>query len=221
MDYFLNVKFCPIGETLLTLAIIREDNVAMYVGVEGAIDQLQDDWVKGHVVPVIDKAPIPCRWVRIKDIQQKMALFFGDDPRPNFIVNWPEHLIYFHKLLIPEPGRMIAMNSYTVEMRRLSVYPSEVTPAVKDNAFWDAMVLKQKIQFPNGMKLDDLPDIQKEFLAYNPVTGDEFRQDTLDGFAMRKQFPDVPWYFNPWTGKRRDPDAAQADPFGEKIKHGD
>ena len=221
MDYFLDLKFCPISETLLTMAIIREDNVAMYVGVEGSLDKIQDDWVKQNVVELIDKAPIRCHWSNVKEIQQKMVKFFDGDKRPNFVAGWPEHLIYFHKLIVPEPGRMIVMEPYTIDMRRTNGYPTEVHTAVRHNAFWDAMVLKQKVQFPNGMGQQDLLKIQEELLTFNPVTGEDFPQDVLTGVTMRQHNPEVPWYYNPWTGKMRDPEAMQADPFGAKIKYGD
>lgn len=221
MDYFLDTEFCQISKTLITLAIIREDNVAMYVGVKGALGKVEDQWVKDNVIPYIDKAPIPCRWHSVEEIQQMLEKFFAGDECPTIIVDWPSDINYFSDLIITGPGKMINVKGMTFELKRVESYPTEVTPAFQHVAYWDAMALKQKVQFPNGMKLNELHDIQKEFLRYNPVTGDEFHQDVLDGFKMRLQFPEVPWYFNPWTGKHRTPEAAQADPYGAKIKHGD
>jgi hypothetical protein len=219
MDYFIDFKYDPQTRTPVTLAIIREDNTAAYFGFEGSVDKITDEWMKENFVPLIDRAPITCRWLSKEQIQEHLTKFFAGDDCPNIITMWPDDVEYFCNLLTTGPRSMIDVKAFTFKMQYVSTYPSEVTPAVMYNAFWDAMALKQKTQFPNGMDEKLLLEIQNELFKFNPVTGETFIQDVYNGPEMRRQHPDVPWYYNPWTGAPRDHSLQQLDPFGEKIKY--
>lgn len=53
-------------------------------------------------------------------------------------------------------------------------------------------------------------------MNYNPINGLRFieRHNVTN---WRKNWPDRPWRFNPWTGHERQPEDIQADPLGQYI----
>lgn len=155
MKYYLNCKYNGPKGLLLTIAIVREDNTAIYLGVHNA-DATQvavDPWITEHVIPVMNKSPINLRWVAPWQLAQDIAAFFRHDPAPHIIANWPDDVAYFCNAIKEDAGHVAGFhNGFTVEMRQVEAYPTEVATAVKHNSVWDAIALKHKVEWPNGMK---------------------------------------------------------------------
>ncbi len=230
MDYFLDFQMCGRDGEPISVALIREDNLAVYLGFASHTGASMDPWVTEHVVPVLNAAAIPIRWRSDNEIRQDLQAFFKGDNCPHIIADWPDDIAYFCKLSLCEgPGTMIDVPGFTFSMVRIDAYPTEVTPAVRYNAFWNAMALKQKYQFPNGMpkeppppppevKVDRNIHIQNRPMKFHPGTGKVTFNMETNATQFRDQYPHVEWQFNPWTGEQRGMVAVMTDRRGLGIR---
>jgi hypothetical protein len=154
--YYLDFKYNGHLGEWLAMCLLREDNTVMYVGFKESIEVKLDPAVVKNVVPVLNAAPIPIRWMSTEEIQKAIRRFFAGDENITIIADWPADITYFTNLLLEGSGVMIAPDyemprlSFVVE--RVDTYPTEVKGAVRHCAYWDVMALRHKLDFPNGME---------------------------------------------------------------------
>jgi len=147
MKYYADCEFDGFGGALLSLALIREDNEAIYIVYEHNVDNAQDGWVCDNVLSILDSIPSPLPGMAYfvnsdKEASQLLEEYFARDLYPLVITDWPDDIAYICKALITGPGKMITLPSIRFEVVRVDAYPTEVRGAVQHNAYWDAQALR-------------------------------------------------------------------------------
>lgn len=157
MRYYLDFEFNGLGGKNITMSLLRDDNVAIYVGFkDNTISDLKeyDPWVLANVIPIINSAPIQIRWRTMSEVQEDLKKFFKGDKHPIIVTDWFDDVARFAELMLTGPGTTIntsdEMPHFTFEVHRVDCYPTEVKDAVQHNAYWDTVALRHKLQFPNG-----------------------------------------------------------------------
>lgn len=165
MRYFLDCEFDGFGGPLLSLALIREDNEAIYIIYQDQLDKVKDPWVKENVLPIIMNIPSPipgmAYWTNHETGAHIIAQLLHGDPDPVIITDWPDDVAYFCKAIMTGPGMMVNIPGLKFEVRRVDAWPSKLTeryeqrlkktPAemgiglqrpVQHNSYWDAQALR-------------------------------------------------------------------------------
>ena len=146
MKYYLDTEFNEFGGELISLALVREDALSLYL----VYPDLKEygPWVKENVVPILWKIPSPTiiKAYEVKSIQEgarRIQSFLADDPHPVIITDWPDDIRYFCQAIITGPGMMINIPGLVFQMLRVDAYPTTLEGAVQHNAWWDAMALRE------------------------------------------------------------------------------
>lgn len=147
MKYYADCEFDGFGGALLSLALIREDNEAIYIVYEHNVVEAQDGWVCDNVIPILDDIPSPIPGMAYSvnsDIEASRLLedYFAWDPYPLIITDWPDDVKYICQAFITGPGKMISVPSVRFEVVRVDAYPTQLRDAVQHNAYWDAQALR-------------------------------------------------------------------------------
>jgi len=152
MIYFLDCEFNGFGGELISLALVRQDGESIYC-VAPVSKKKCEQWVKDNVLPILWDIPSPLPGMAYKcdntaDIGRKIKTLIGNDHDPVIIADWPDDIKYFNECLITGPGMMVGIDNLTFRMVRVDSYPSKLKNAVRHNAWWDAMALKEKWMNP-------------------------------------------------------------------------
>lgn len=110
MNVFVDAEFDVPTDTLISLAIVSEDGERTFYEVLD-YSNIQDDWVKANVIPILEKAPIP-----LAEFQDKLEKFVSQFAGMNVIVNHPNDVIYFSRALLKEKGKWIMIQPLTFEV---------------------------------------------------------------------------------------------------------
>jgi hypothetical protein len=149
MQYTLDFEFDGYLGKLISMALVREDLVSMYVGFKDTAKGISDLWVTKNVIPILNSGPFPIRWRTNTEVQEDLEKFFAGDNNIEIITDWPDDVAYFSKLLLTGPGTMINIPGIRFDVRRIDAYPSRLKGAIQHNALWDAMALMYKVTHPN------------------------------------------------------------------------
>lgn len=107
MNFFLDAEFDVPTDSLISLGIISEDgNREFYEVLEH--NQIQDEWVKANVVPILNKEAVP-----LEEFQNRLAKFVKQFAGMHIIVNHPNDVLYFCKALMQEKGKWIMVQPLT------------------------------------------------------------------------------------------------------------
>lgn len=146
MKYFLDTEFNEFGGELISLALVREDGESIYL----VYPELPEygEWVEEHVVPFIWSIPSPLPGMAYKlesheEGARRIAAFFGDDPQPVIVTDWPDDIKYFCQAIMVGPGMMVGLDNIVFHMVRCDAYPTTLEDAVQHNAWWDAKALRE------------------------------------------------------------------------------
>ena len=145
MKYYIDAEFDGFGGDLLSLALVRQDGLALYIITERA-EEPCCAWVEENVKPFLRSVPAgQVIWDNLSppEAAQTIAAFLLPDPRPHIIADWPDDIAYFCRALMTGPGQMIAKQHITFEMLRVQAYPTDLEGCVQHNAVWDALALKR------------------------------------------------------------------------------
>lgn len=148
MKYWIDTEFDGFGGTLLSLAIVAEDNRYLYLvypGYEHENDY-EEPWVVQNVLPIMYSVPEGYEAITITDWDEGAKLileFFRNDSSPTIISDWPDDIKYFCQAIMVGPGRMVSLDNLTFKMFRVDAYPTALEGAVQHNALWDALALQQ------------------------------------------------------------------------------
>lgn len=110
MNFFIDAEFDVPTDTLISLAIVSEDDQRIFYEVLD-YSQIQDPWVKENVIPILEKAPIS-----LVEFQDKLEKFVSQFPGMHVIANHPNDIIYFNKALLKEKGKWIMIQPLTFEV---------------------------------------------------------------------------------------------------------
>lgn len=162
MRYYLDCEFNGMGGELLSLALVRKNGEWLYLvnKLASAYRTDLDPWVAKNVVPLLGEVPDKHPLMRcyqecgLSDFPQCIEHFLAGYPEPTIIADRPDDIKYFCELMITGPGERIDTGGLEAaertgtkfEIHRVDSYPTDLPGAVQHNAFWDAMVLRHKLQ---------------------------------------------------------------------------
>lgn len=143
MKYFLDTEFDGHGGKLLSIALVREDEVSRYLIVES---EATDPWVIENVVPLLDRHNAPRSYrVSDSDVGAFLRDFLGADTDPVIISDSAVDITYFTRAITTDSyGRWnpLGYPKMTFEVHNVDCYPTELEGAVQHNSWWDAMTLR-------------------------------------------------------------------------------
>lgn len=140
MYYYADTEFNGFGGELISLGLVRQDGLALYL-----VFSIKEDfvpWVKANVVPLIHKSPIAHRHVRKEEVGGILERYFAGDEDPTIVVDWPDDVKYISELLITGPGKMIDIPAIGFEVKRVDAWPNDIEGAKQHHALWDAIALR-------------------------------------------------------------------------------
>lgn len=142
MIFFLDCEFDVPTRTLISLGIVSEDGQREFYEVLD-YSNIQDEWVKKNVIPILQKAPITR-----EEFQDKLAKFVKQFAGMHIIVNHPNDVIYFCDALdYGDKGRWLKIQPLTFEIDdKLSGKGSKLL----HNALYDAMATRDDWLRQNG-----------------------------------------------------------------------
>lgn len=147
MRYFLDTEFDGHGGELLSLALVEEDGISLYVRTTA---RATDPWVIQNVEPLMGEHnadlrafDIPPPWVG-----DNVRSFLRNDAAPVIIADSPVDIWRFCQVV--STGREGGWHStdfarMTFEVHNVDAYPTRLPGAVQHNAWWDAMALREKL----------------------------------------------------------------------------
>lgn len=150
MKYYLDTEFDGFGGKLLSIALVREDNEAIYIILDYNVMQARKPWVKENILPIIYHVPSPMPgMVYVVNYHGEINLllrnYFAGDKEIEIYTDWPDDVKYLCESLITGPGTMISTGDITFHIKRVDAWPNDIPNAVQHNAYWDAVALKVKL----------------------------------------------------------------------------
>lgn len=146
MKYYIDCEFDGHNGDLLSLAIIREDGYDIYIKVNNVAS---DNWVLNNVVKLLDSHQCS-RVVTVdnNEVGGVIKAFLSSDQCPVIVSDSPVDIYRFCKAL--STGLDGEWSSTEIPRMQFNVinidcYPTNIEDAVQHNAWWDTLVLKDKI----------------------------------------------------------------------------
>lgn len=141
MRIFCDSEFDVPTGTLISLALISEDGEKVFYEVLDH-SNVQDEWVKENVIPILQKEPIS--W---EEFQNKLEVYLKSFAGVNLIVNHPSDVVYFSKAIMKEKGKWILIQPLTFDIDdKISGRKSKV----HHNALYDTMAQREDWLKQNG-----------------------------------------------------------------------
>lgn len=141
MVFFVDAEFDVPTKTLISLGIVSEDGKREFYEVLD-YSQIEDDWVKANVVPILQQAAITR-----EEFQDRLTKFVQQFAGMHIIVNHPNDVIYFSEALLGEKGKWIKIQPLTFEVDdNLSGKGSKLL----HNALFDARATREDWLRQNG-----------------------------------------------------------------------
>jgi hypothetical protein len=116
---------------LISMAIVDEEGREWYEVLEC---ESPDPWIAEHVMPFLNKQPVPFRHV-----QESLEGFLREYVSVHIIADWPEDIERFCNLLITGPGMRIDTPLLTMEVKRTI---NSDASAIPHNALEDAKAMR-------------------------------------------------------------------------------
>ena len=161
--YILDMKYNGAGGDLITMCLVRDDNMVFHMGFQESTTVPLDDWVAKNIVPVIMSCPVKPSWANRIQVQLFLRELLAKDENIVIVTDWPTDVIYFSKLLMVDPTTLIASQKelprITFQIERVDAYPTTIPIAIQHNCFWDAMALREKIDYPNGRPTTEINSV--------------------------------------------------------------
>ncbi len=138
MKLFIDCEWNDYKGDLISMALVSQDGNEFYEVLE-CIDPTE--WVKNHVMNVLEKEPVKNWHV----FQQKLSQYLGQFSNINIIADWPEDIERFCAALITGAGTRIGAGNIKFEFdHNLSSEASKVP----HNALWDARAILEAQKKP-------------------------------------------------------------------------
>ena len=143
MRYYLDTEHNGHGGRLISLALVREDGISLYLVYPSL--ELLEPWVRTNVFPLIRSVPkhVEVQFVEhLEGANEIMKFLAADRTTPIIITDWPTDVAYFCGAITTGPGKMVNIEHLAFEILRVDAYPTTLPDAVQHNAWWDAMALR-------------------------------------------------------------------------------
>lgn len=134
MKLFLDCEFNGFGGELISLALVDENNHYFYEVLEYSNSVT---WVQEHVIPRLEKAPIPR-----KLFQTQLQKFLLQYDSLEIIADWPEDFTLFTQILIISAGNCMTIPALTMQLWMDNPIETYVASKNPHNALADAQALK-------------------------------------------------------------------------------
>lgn len=141
MKIFIDCEFNGFEGELLSLALVADDGKEFYEVLFHPFIKYED-WVKEHVVPILNKETVTKTFY-----QHKLQKFLWQYDEIHLIADWPDDIKYFCMSLITGPGICLNTPPITMEINRnLSTEKS----AILHNALEDARAISKSYHSLKG-----------------------------------------------------------------------
>lgn len=137
MRMYIDCEFNGFGGHLISMAIVTENGKEFYVSIDPYRSSLCD-FVKEHVVPVIDVPGASPKRVALEDLPFELFEFLSDFNHIHLVADWPDDIKYFCESLITAPGERISTPEIIMQIVR-----EDGDSEVPHNALYDARALKE------------------------------------------------------------------------------
>lgn len=144
--FYIDCEFDGHGGSLLSIAIVADDGTSMYIE---TTEIAHDPWVIEHVVPHMAShdASISIS-THARFIGGLLRDFVGRTGNPVIIADSPVDIGRFCAAVTTgNDGAWTWVDNplMTFEAHNIDIYPTTLPGAVRHNAWWDAMALREKI----------------------------------------------------------------------------
>ena len=146
MRYFLDTEYNGFGGSLLSLALVPEDDGEEFY-VTLSCDVALDPWVERHVIPYLGTVPMALQSPPLSRVAaaEALAAWLANDPDPLIVADWPEDLSQLAMLMVIGPGRMVPVPRLTMQFAALTGFSTAANSAVPHNALHDARALRDHV----------------------------------------------------------------------------
>lgn len=151
MKYYIDCEFDGHNGALLSMAMVQQDSISLYLTVRGEDAPVLDPWVRDNVLSVIDThggADMLAMDVRRNEVGSWLRRFLDDCQDPTIIADSPVDIARFCAAISTGESGEWASSNYarmTFEVHNVDCYPTTLEGAVQHNAWWDAMALREKL----------------------------------------------------------------------------
>src|SRR4030095_2111599 len=137
MRYFVDAEFNGFGGELISLAAVPEDDVAspFYEAVDCPHPS---EWVREHVLPVIQTSPRP-----LGEVARLFSEYLSEDAAPVIVADWPEDIVHAAALLTSGKGGRLIKSEVRFHLLSQSDFSTDTTSRVPHNAYYDALALRE------------------------------------------------------------------------------
>lgn len=151
MRYYIDCEFDGHGGEMLSMALVREDGLGLYLCIADEPDLL-DPWVKENVWPLVHmRLPIGKTVAYVEDWGDILRRNIGVMSIPTIIADSPVDVWRFCEAISTgSDGEWCSTDfpGMTFEVHNVDCYPTALDGAVQHNAWWDAMALREKLKVP-------------------------------------------------------------------------
>ena len=146
--FYIDCEFDGHGGQLLSMALVRQDGDSIHIRTTA---EPNDPWVQQNVMPVIDShmAAKSATGIDVYGVGAVVRAFIGDVRAPVIIADSPVDIWRFCQAVSTSPSGGWASAEYplmTFEVHNVDCYPTALPSAVRHNAWWDAMALREKLE---------------------------------------------------------------------------
>ncbi len=148
MRYFIDCEFNSFGGDILSIAIVPENGTPLYLALpQEDIDLLVatkkvNPWVAEYVLPVMTANGLSPEHIAYAKWGDRLQQLLSGDDDIIFVADWPEDIAHLMNVMMVSPGKMINLPSFKTEMHRVDAHYINLAGAVRHNALWDALSLK-------------------------------------------------------------------------------
>lgn len=161
--FYIDCEFDGHNGPLLSIAMVRDDGLGMHVKTDAVA---QDPWVVANVLPILDTHGAQHAFrVRPRSVGTLLRNFIGDCQNPVIVADSPVDIARFCQAISTSEDGGWASTEYprmTFVVENVECYPTKLKGAVRHNAWWDAMALREVIEgydFGDGKPMPDAPEV--------------------------------------------------------------
>lgn len=147
MRYYLDTEFNGMGGALISLALVAEEgDRGIYLATSCPKPK---PWIVANVLPVISAGKAP-QMVGRTGFGRPLAEFLAYDPDATIVCNWPDDIRHFCQAMKQWPDMIWETQLLRFELVRVGCAHWLVPGAVRHNAWWDAVALRQAVLAANA-----------------------------------------------------------------------
>ena len=146
MRYFLDCEYNGTGGDLISLALVPEDGGEEFYAVVTCKQPL-NEWVLRNVRPYLDHVPIGLQHPPqdSRQVADLLSAWLSGFSEVEIVADWPEDIALFCRLLMTDPGDMVAVPALTFRLWKLPGFSTARNSVVPHNALHDARSLRDHV----------------------------------------------------------------------------